>query len=97
LDRVWKTCVDLQIDVATDMYEVGGVYMDKSGHKLEVLWAGVFRGIVETGPCSLASCFGCEGGQELSPREVRSLILSTFLDGHVNIEAANHIKHVALG
>ena len=101
---MWKSCVDLQIDVASDMYGVDGVYMDKSGYKLEVLWAGVFRGIVEArasyrkgSPCSLTSCFGCEGSQDFSPREMRSLILSTFLHGHVGIEAANHIKHVALG
>ncbi|KAM0703991.1 hypothetical protein Q7P35_002290 [Cladosporium inversicolor] len=104
LDGVWKTCVDLQIDAATDMYEVDGVYMDKSGHRLEVLWAGVFCGIIEArtsyhkgSSCSLASCFGCGGGQELSLREARTLILSTFLDGHVNTEIANHVKDAALG
>ena len=104
LDKVWETCVDLQIDNATDIYELDGVHMAKSGHKLEVLWVGVFRGIAEArtsyrrgSSCSLTSCFGCGRDQELSPRQARALMLSTFLDGHVNIEVANHIKDVALG
>jgi hypothetical protein len=89
-----KTCVDLQIDAATDMYEVHGAYMDKSGHRLEVLWEGVFRGIIEartsdrkSTSCSSASCFGCRGCQELSLREARTLILSISWMGILTLKS----------
>lgn len=103
LNRVWRFCVELQNDDATDLYDEDEVDMEKSDRKLEMLWVGVLQGVNEARVSRrdgvsrwMSSCLGREGCHESSLRQERTLILSTFLGGHVNVELANAIKRVAL-
>ena len=102
LDRVWKFCVELQNCDAIDAYEENEVEMEKSDRKLEMLWADVLQGVHQArmSRCDgvsrwISSCLGREGCHESTQRRERTLILSNFLGGHVNVELASAIKRVA--
>jgi hypothetical protein len=106
LNSVWTFCVRLQsnnVIATTELDKAVCQQIQESDHELEVLWLEVFRGIREARALyregsseSLSLCSGCGEDRELSPSQARSLVLSTFANGHVDREHSNRIKRAAL-